>query len=392
MILQQHNMKEKFLLNRDIVYLNHGSYGACPKAIFQDYQNWQVKLEAEPVQFLTKKYYDALSVSKQALAEFIGCNNDDFFFLQNPTTAMNQVVKSLPLQPGDEVLSTNHEYGAIDKTFDFYSRKTGFVCRRQNISLPLLSKEQFIDEFWKGYNERTKVVFLSHLTSTTALIFPVKEICQRAKQLGLLTVIDGAHVPGHIPLNLHEVQPDYYTGTLHKWLLSPKGCSFLYVRNELQQKIEPLIVSWGYETDLPTKSKFLEENEMQGTRDVSAFLTVPAIFQFFKENNMQEKQSVCRQTILEQYPLFCELLDTRPLCKASDEFLGQMCSLPIRAKDPFQLKELLYNKYKIEIPVMQRRDETYLRISYQVYNTLDELEYLKEVIGQLLADRVLTEH
>ena len=392
MILQQHNMKEKFLLNRDIVYLNHGSYGACPKAIFQDYQHWQSKLEAEPVQFLTKKYYDALSVSKQALAEFIGCNKDDFFFLQNPTTAMNQVVKSLPLQPGDEVLSTNHEYGAIDKTFDFYSRKTGFVCRRQNISLPLLSKEQFIDEFWKGYNERTKVVFLSHLTSTTALIFPVKEICQRAKQLGLLTVIDGAHVPGHIPLNLHEVQPDYYTGTLHKWLLSPKGCSFLYVRNELQQKIEPLIVSWGYETDLPTKSKFLEENEMQGTRDVSAFLTVPAIFQFFKENNMQEKQSVCRQTILEQYPLFCELLNTRPLCKVSDEFLGQMCSIPIRAKDPFQLKELLYNKYKIEIPVMQRRDETYLRISYQVYNTLDELEYLKEVIGQLLADRFLTEH
>ena len=385
-------MKEKFLLNSDIAYLNHGSYGACPKVIFQDYQNWQSKLEAEPVQFLTKKYYDALSVSKQALAEFIGCNKDDFFFLQNPTTAMNQVVKSLPLQPGDEVLSTNHEYGAIDKTFDFYSRKKGFVCRRQNISLPLLSKEQFLDEFWKGYNERTKVVFLSHFTSTTALIFPVKEICQRAKELGLLTVIDGAHVPGHIHLNLREVQPDYYTGTLHKWLLSPKGCSFLYVRNELQEKIEPLIVSWGYETDRPSKSKFLEENEMQGTRDVSAFLTVPAIFRFFKENNMQQKQSACRQTILEQYPLFCELLNTTPLCKLSDEFLGQMCSIPIRPKDPFQLKELLYNKYKIEIPVMKRGDETYLRISYQVYNTLDELEYLKEVIGHLLADRVLTEY
>ena len=376
-------MKEKFLLNPDIVYLNHGSYGACPKAIFQEYQNWQLKLEAEPVQFLTKKYYDALSVSKQTLAEFIGCNKDDFFFLQNPTTAMNQVVKSLPLQPGDEVLSTNHEYGAIDKTFDFYSRKAGFVCRRQNISLPLLSKEQFIDEFWTGYNERTKVVFLSHLTSTTALIFPVKEICQRARKLGLLTVIDGAHVPGHVPLNLQEVQPDYYTGTLHKWLLSPKGCSFLYVRNELQHKMEPLIVSWGYETDWPSKSKFLEENEMQGTRDVSAFLTVPAILQFFKENNIQQKQSVCRQMILEQYPLFCELLNTALLCKVSDEFLGQMCSIPIRPKDPFQLKELLYNKYKIEIPVMQRGDETYLRISYQVYNTLDEIEYLKQVIGQL---------
>jgi isopenicillin-N epimerase len=224
-------MKEKFLLNSDIAYLNHGSYGACPKVIFQDYQNWQSKLEAEPVQFLTKKYYDALSVSKQALAEFIGCNKDDFFFLQNPTTAMNQVVKSLPLQPGDEVLSTNHEYGAIDKTFDFYSRKKGFVCRRQNISLPLLSKEQFLDEFWKGYNERTKVVFLSHFTSTTALIFPVKEICQRAKELGLLTVIDGAHVPGHIHLNLQGSATRLLYRHTSQMAFEPEGM-FVFVRTE----------------------------------------------------------------------------------------------------------------------------------------------------------------
>jgi len=169
------------------------------------------------------------------------------------------------------VLTTNHEYGAMDKTLDFYSKKTGFVCRRQNISLPLLSKEQFIEDFWKGYNEKTKVVFLSHFTSTTALIFPVEDICRRAKELGLITIVDGAHVPGHIALNLGELQADFYTGTLHKWLLSPKGCSFLYVNKSFQDKIEPLIISWGYETAYPTKSKFLEENEMQGTRDVAAF-------------------------------------------------------------------------------------------------------------------------
>jgi len=347
------------------------------------YQYWQRALEAEPVQFLTKKYYDALLVSKQQLGNFIGCSHEDFFFVQNPTTAVNQVVKSLRLQPGDEVLTTNHEYGAMDKTLDFYSKKTGFVCRRQNISLPLLSKEQFIEDFWKGYNEKTKVVFLSHFTSTTALIFPVEDICRRAKELGLITIVDGAHVPGHIALNLGELQVDFYTGTLHKWLLSPKGCSFLYVNKSFQDKIEPLIISWGYETAYPTKSKFLEENEMQGTRDVAAFLTVPVIMQFFKENNMQEKQLACRQMILQQYPLFCELLKTKPLCKVSDEFLGQMCSIPITTKEPLQLKETLYNKYKIEIPVMQRGDDIYLRISYQVYNTPDELEFLKEVITQL---------
>jgi isopenicillin-N epimerase len=376
------NLKDQFLLNPEITYLNHGSFGACPKLIFENYQHWQRTLEFEPVQFFTKKSYEALSISKKLLAQYIGCDAEDFFFIQNPTMAINQVVKSLNLKQGDEVLSTNHEYGAMDKTFDFYSKKYGFVNCRQNISLPLISKEQFINEFWKGYNKRTKAIFISHCTSTTALIFPVKEICERAKELGLITIVDGAHVPGHIPLNLREIKADFYTGTLHKWLFAPKGCTFLYVHRSFQNIIEPLVISWGYETAFPTKSKLLEENEMQGTRDVSAFLTIPAIMQFYDENNMLQRLAHCREIILEQYPVFCELLKAKALCKISDEFLGQMCSIPIVTNNPLQLKETLYHKYKIEIPVMQRGDEVYLRISYQVYNTADELEYLKETIKQ----------
>ncbi len=372
------NIKEQFLLNPEITFLNHGSFGACPKPILENYQQWQYELEAEPIQFLTKKSAGYLLNSKKLLAEYIGCTAEDFFFIQNPTTAINQVVKSLNLKQGDEVLTTDHEYGAMDKTFDFYSKKYGFVNRRQPISLPLLSKEQFIEDFWKGYNEKTKAIFISHCTSTTALIFPVKEICERAKELGLITIVDGAHVPGHVSLNISELKTDFYTGTLHKWLLSPKGCTFLYVDKNFQNNIEPLIISWGYETAMPTKPKFLEENEMQGTRDLSASLTVPAIMKFFDENNMKERLAACRKMILEQYPIFCELLKTKPLCKVSNEFLGQMCSIPITTKDPLQLKQTLYNKYKIEIPVMQRGSDIYLRISYQVYNTIDELEYLKE--------------
>lgn len=376
------DIREQFLLNPGITFLNHGSFGACPKPIFENYQQWQRNMEAEPIQFLTKKYYDALAVSKQMLATYINCNAEDFFFLQNPTTAINQVVKSLGLKQGDEVLTTNHEYGAMDKTFDFYSKKYGFVNRRQNISLPLLSKEQFVEEFWKGYNERTRAIFISHCTSTTALVFPVKEICDRAKELGLITIVDGAHVPGHVPLNIQELKADFYTGTIHKWLLSPKGCTFLYVHKDYQDSIEPLIISWGYETATPTKSKFLEENEMQGTRDATSYLTVPAIMKFFDDYNMKDRLAACRQMILEQYPVFCDLLKTKPLCNLSGEFLGQMCSIPIQTKNPLQLKEILYNKYKIEIPVMQRGSETYLRISYQVYNRPEELEYLKETLVQ----------
>ena len=376
------NIREQFLLNPEITFLNHGSFGACPKPILENYQQWQYALEAEPIQFITKKSAEHLLNSKKILAEYIGCNAEDFFFIQNPTTAINQVVKSLNLQQGDEVLTTDHEYGAMDKTFDFYSKKYGFINRRQPISLPLLSKEQFIEDFWKGYNKNTKAIFISHCTSTTALIFPVKEICERAKELGLITIVDGAHVPGHIPLNISELKADFYTGTLHKWLLSPKGCTFLYVDKSFQNNIEPLVISWGYEAAMPTKPKFLEENEMQGTRDISASLTVPAIMKFFNENNMKERLAACRKMILEQYPVFCEILKTKPLCKVSGEFSGQMCSIPISTKNPLHLKETLYNKYKIEIPVMQRAGETYLRISYQVYNTPDELEYLKETVQQ----------
>jgi isopenicillin-N epimerase len=377
------SIKDQFLLDPEIRYLNHGSFGACPKPILENYQFWQNLLEREPVQFITKTAPEALSVSKQALAKYIGCNAEDFFFIPNPTMAVNQVVKSLNFQRGDEVLSTNLEYGAIDKTFEFYSKKNGFTYRKQNISLPLVSKEKFIEEFWKGYNEKTKAISIGQCTSATALIFPVKEICEKAKELGLITIVDGAHIPGHIPLNLYEIKADFYTGTLHKWLLGPKGSTFLYVNKNFQNRLEPLIISWGYEAAKPTKSKFLEENEMQGTRDISAFLTAPAIMNFFEENEMEQRQAECRKVVLEQYPQFCELLRTEPLSPVTEEFLGQMCSIPIKTENPVALKETLYNDYKIEIPVMFARDQTYLRISYQVYNTIDDLEYLKETIHKL---------
>lgn len=381
--MSMNSIKDQFLLDPEIRYLNHGSFGACPKPILENYQFWQNALEREPVQFITKTAPEALSVSKQALAKYIGCDTEDFFFIPNPTMAVNQVVKSLNFQRGDEVLSTNLEYGAIDKTFEFYSKKNGFTYRKQNISLPLVSKEKFIEEFWKGYNEKTKAISIGQCTSATALIFPVKEICEKAKELGLITIVDGAHIPGHIPLNLHEIKADFYTGTLHKWLLGPKGSTFLYVNKNFQNRLEPLIISWGYEAAKPTKSKFLEENEMQGTRDISAFLTAPAIMNFFEENEMEQRQAECRKVVLEQYPQFCELLRTEPLSPVTEEFLGQMCSIPIKTENPVALKETLYNDYKIEIPVMFARDQTYLRISYQVYNTIDDLEYLKETIHKL---------
>lgn len=377
-------MRSQFFLTNDITFLNHGSFGACPKPIFEAYQNFQLELETEPVDFIIKKAPQYLKMAKNRLAKYIGCEAEDFFFTPNPTFAINTIMRSIDLQPGDEILTTNHEYGAMDRTWHFYCKKSGAKYIRQEISLPVVSKEQIIDEFWKGYTSNTKVIFLNQISSSTALIFPVKEICDKAKQLGLITIIDGAHVPGHVDLNISELNPDYYTGTLHKWMLAPKGSSFLYVKKEFQNAIDPLVVSWGYESLFPSESQFLDYHEIQGTRDISAYLCTPTAIDFLEQNDWKQKSKSCKQIVLANYQRFCDLVGTKPICPVTTEFLGQMASIPIRTKNPMELKELLYDKYKIQIPVMPLNDSVYIRYSINVYNSQEDIDALYRAIEDII--------
>ncbi len=381
-------MKSQFLLNPDITFLNHGSFGACPKPILENYQYWQIELEREPVQFIQKKAPQYLQAAKEAVAQFIGCNADDFFFTANPTIAINTIMRSMKLNPGDEILTTNHEYGAMDRTWNFYCEKSGANYIRQNISIPIQSKESLLEEFWKGYTPKTKIIFLNQISSATVLIFPVKEIIQKAKTLGLITIIDGAHSPGHIDLDIADLDPDYYTGTLHKWMLAPKGCSFLYVKKELQKNIDPLIVGWGYQSENPSKSRFLDYHQHQGTRDISAFLTAPAAIQFLKENNWTQKSAESKKLILENYQRFCDLLGTQPICPITSDFLGQMCSIPIQTNNPIALKEMLYQKYKIEIPVMKIDHGVFIRISLNAYNNENDLKILYDALASIILKKL----
>lgn len=374
----------QFLLDPNITFLNHGSFGACPQPIFDEYQRFQRELESDPVHFIQKKLPVYLKQAKVPLAEFIGCNPIDFFFVPNPTVAINTVMRSLQLQPGDEILATNHEYGAMDRTWHFYSKKSGAKYVRQPITLPVVSKEQIIAEFWKGYTSKTKVIFLNHISSSTALIFPVKEICDKAQELGLITIVDGAHVPGHIDLDLADLNPDFYTGTLHKWMLAPKGSSFLYVKKEFQDDIDPLVVSWGYESLAPSDSRFLDYHEYQGTNDHSAFLCTPTVINFLKENDWKAKSEACKQIVLENYQRFCDLLQTQPIAPITTEFLGQMASIPVKTTKPAELKDLLYDQYKIQIPVMLLNDKVYVRYSINVYNTQEDLDVLYRALEDIL--------
>ena len=377
-------MKSQFLLDPEITFLNHGSFGACPKPIFENYQYWQLELEKEPVQFIQKNSAQYLKTSKDALANYIGCSSDDFFYTTNPTVAVNTVLRSLNLEEGDEVLTTNHEYGAMDRTWSYFSKKKGIKYIRQNISLPILSKEQILNEFWSGYTSKTKIIFISHISSVTALVFPVKEICEKARELGLITIIDGAHVPGQLDLNIQELNPDFYTGALHKWMLAPKGVSFLYVKKTFQNSIDPLVVSWGYESESPSDSQFLDYHQHQGTRDISAFLTIPKAIEFLRVNNWEERATSCRKLIHDNYSKFCELLNSKPICPLTSEFLVQMCSIPIRTTKPLELKETLFHKYKIEIPVMKLEDKFFLRIAINGYNSQQDLDILREALEDII--------
>lgn len=378
------DLKSQFLLDPTITFLNFGSFGACPKPVFEDYQKWQLELEREPVQFITVKGIEYLKKSRQALGKYINCAADDLVLVSNPSYALNIIAKSLHLNPGDEILSTNIEYGALDRTWNYYCKKSFATYVRQPITLPITSKEQIIEDFWKGFTHKTKAIFISQITSSTGLILPVKEICEMAKQRGLLTIVDGAHVPGHIPLDLQDLKADIYTGACHKWMMTPKGCSFLYIKKEYQKLFDPLVVSWGYDSDFPSDSQFLDYHQMQGTRDFSAFLTIPKAVEFMDQHNWQEVSANCRKLVLNNYEKVCAVFNTRPIVPVNEMFLGQMCSTPVKMSDPGTLQKTLFEKYKIEIPVMRQANDFYIRFSVQAFNTQHDLDKLVDALKEIV--------
>ena len=375
-------MKELYHLDPSITFLNHGSFGACPKPVFEVYQNWQRKLEQQPVEFMAIKVYDFLEEARHALGDYVGCHGDDLIFVTNPTTAVNTVIRSLDLGLDDEVLMTDMEYGSLVRTWEHYAQDKGFSIVQQPTSIPLTTHEDYIEHFWKAVTERTKIIYLSEITSSTGLILPVVAICKKAKEAGIMTIVDGAHVPAHIPLNIAEMDPDVYVGACHKWLSAPKGSSFLYVKKSLQETIEPLIISWGSEVDR-SPSPFIYESQYQGTWDPSAFLTVPAAIQFQQEHDWNSERERSRELNRETRDRIYEIIDTVPICPNTEEWLGQMASIITNIENGLDFKRRLMDEYKIEIPVFPWGDKILFRTSFNAYNDENDADRLIEVLGKL---------
>ena len=375
-------MKGWFLLDPDITFLNHGSYGACSKPVFKEYQDWQQKLENQPVQFMTNQVYSAMEKSRESMSQFVECDEEELVFFQNPTTAVTNVIYNLDLKPGDEVLMSNHEYGALVRAWKMWGEKTGVNIIQQDISMPLTTKKNFIENFWTGVTDQTKVIFLSHITSSTALIFPIEKIIKLAKEQNILTIIDGAHVPAHIPLNIHELGCDFYTGACHKWLCAPKGSSFLFVKKEHQDWVKPVVVSWGKDGDDPSPSEFIQNFQWQGTRDMSAFLTIPTAINFYIKE-IRPYQESCKKIIQDTYSEFPSVLNTEPI-SAGREWLAQLVAHPLPKNIPSNLKKRLWEEYQIEIPVFEWNGQEFVRVSIQVYNTQKDVDLLMSALRSLI--------
>lgn len=390
------NLSEQFLLDPDVVFLNHGSFGACPKPVFEDYQRWQLKLERQPVAFLdSRRGLEAnLRTARVALAAELGSAPENIAQVTNATTGLNIALQSLPLVEGDEILTTDHEYSALEKTLVFIARRTGAKIVVVKVPMPCVSAEAFHEAVLAGITPRTRVLFLSHITSPTALLFPIERLIAEARARGIFSVIDGAHTPGHIPLSLDALGADVYSGNCHKWMMSPKGSAFLHVRPELQRMIDPLVVSHGWTADNKEpgvqgplgNSAFIDEVEMQGTRDPSPWLAVPAAIAFRHAHDWWRVSAECRRLAQETAERIRSQFGLEAL--SSPAFSApQMVAIPIPPCDPLAVQRALLADYGIEIPVFAWQDRHIARLSCQGYNTRGQMDVLVEALAELFGLR-----
>lgn len=360
-------MRGDFLLDREVAYLNHGSYGACTRAVFEEYQRIQLELERGPTDFFTRRvapgFWDGrdqpgeLFEAREALARFVGARAEDLVFAPNATSALNAVIRSLPLEPGDEVLTTAHEYGAISRTWEFAGASL-VVCEPGEIASRI--------------GPRTRAVSVSHITSPTALVLPVEEVCAAARQAGVLAIVDGAHAPGQLPLDLEALGADVYAGNCHKWLCAPKGAGFLWARPEHHNWIEPLVVSWGYRDD----AGFGERHGWAGTRDPAAYLAVPKAIEvhatFAPDQQRVLADEATRRLADAGYP------------RIAGEPAPFMRAVELPAGEPDELWARLYADFRVEVPVYEWEGRRLLRVSIGPYNDEEDIDRLLSALERCL--------
>ncbi|MBD3221534.1 aminotransferase class V-fold PLP-dependent enzyme [bacterium] len=384
------DLRQLFLLREDLVFLNHGSFGACPRPVLDRYQELQRELEENPVAFLDpqREFTGRMRAARQTLASFLGARRDDLVMVPNATFGLNVVARSFDLHRGDEVVITDHAYGAVERTWRSVCERTGARLVRAEVDLPVESEDQVVEDVWSLVNDRTRVLCVDHVTSPTALVMPVRELVRRARRAGIYSVIDGAHGPGQLDLDLDALKPDVYVGNGHKWLMAPRGAALLWARPEVQPVLEPLVVSWGWRSDTPGPSRFVDEQEWTGTRDPAAMLAVPAAIDFRRAHDWPRVIRRCHGYLREVRTEMARLTGLGPICPDDPGWFVQMATLPLPPCDPVAVKRAL-EAQGVEVPVFRWRDRPYVRVSVQGYNVRADIERFLEVMAALLRDATL---
>ena len=378
-------IRAEWLLDDDVIFLNHGSFGACPRTVLHTQRAWQERMEAEPVRFMTRELPPQLDAARATLAAFVGAQAEDLVFVHNATDGANAVLRSLlpTFNPGDELLTASHAYRAVRQTLIYVAGLCGARVVDADVPFPIADPEQVTDAIRHAITPKTAFAVIDHITSPTGVVFPIEKIIALFKERGIPVLIDGAHAPGQIDLNLDTLGADYYVGNCHKWLFAPKGAAFLWVDKKHQSKIHPTVISHflggGFQTEF----------SWTGTLDPTAWLSIPAGMEFHRKFFAEEGRDYTRKILLDARREISDALGV-PLA-APEAMLANLCTFLLPGNPDatdervLHLHDLLFDEYRIEVPAMNANGKLYVRISSQVYNDPSDFEALKAALVELAA-------
>jgi len=380
-------MKSHWLLDERVTFLNHGSFGACPRAVLEEQADWRRRIEAEPIELIGRRGPELLDAVKRDVGNWLGMRTEDFGLVTNATEGVNAVLRSLRLAPGDELLTTTHVYNAVRQAMRYVAGESGAGYREIDLPVPVASEQEIVEKVLTGISSKTRLLVIDHITSPTALLFPIERIIAGCAERGVDVLVDGAHGPGMVPLNVQATGAAYYAGNLHKWACCPKGSAFLWVRPDRQAGIHPLVISHLFEQG------FEKEFSWQGTRDLAAWLAVPRALRFMADLGWDRVMAHNHAMAVWVNHMLCDRWGVDSISPPDGRMLGSMATIPLPAlpvplahppaQDIPRLQQRLYSEFHIEVPIVPWGGQTFVRPCCPIYNSPADYQRLGDVISAI---------
>ena len=397
-IPRRSNLGRHWNLKESTIFLNHGSFGACPTEVLSYQNKLRKQLESDPVHFMDVTSKELLAEAIEVFAQFINADKEGLIFLPNATSGVNTVLRSLSLEPGDEIIIPDHTYQACWNAVDFVTQRANAKTVVVPITFPIENSEQVTEKIISHVTKKTKLALIDTVTSPTGIRLPFEQIVSELQSQNVDVLLDAAHGPGIVNLDLKNLQPAYATGNAHKWLCTPKGAAFLYIREDKRSQIRPLSISHGASVNGTINEKIRLEFDWTGTQDITPWLCIPKSIEYvgsLLEGGWPEIMKHNRDMAIEARNIIIDVLQTPKLCPDSMIVGLSAVALPgeeVATKsvlEPDPLHTLLFEKYRIQVPVFgwPHHNKRYLRIASYLYNSIEEYEYLAEVLKKEIRTR-----